>query len=362
MRNLFSSIKKKVKKLSSYQYYRCMDSQYEKAAQKSIQASLKVLPDHRLTGKMERIIDSYAKDKLGSIRFSPLLKAYAVYQGEFKEGWIPDNYFMRHVLPHTNVYHSGISDLRQLARKILKAPEMPDLGYFVRGCWVGVEDQLFTKAQAKEYFFSKSDQIIIKLNASMRGEGFFRLTRNEFDSFDEYKSEDFVVQLPIQQNEWFSRFSKDSVATLRITTVKPWGNPAKKLAAFMRFGRDGVDRVTANSRLVVGVTAQGWLDQYSFDSEWNLLDHHPDSKIRWLGNRLPDFEKMVVRCEQLHDLEGTMEIIGWDVVLDQHNQMQLMEWNTGYPGVVHSEMTTGPNFLQTDWSDLWRPTHRREKI
>ncbi|GEM_PF-279848 len=362
MSDLFHGLKQKLKKISSEKYYSSQNRLQEIIAQKSIKAALKVLPSHRLTAKTEQLIDSYAKDKLGSVCFSPMLKAYAVYQGEFKEGWIPDNYFERHVLPRVNGFHRGIGDLRQIAKRILQTEEMPDLGYYVRGCWVSSENQVLTKAQAKEYFFSKTDQVIFKLNNSSRGNGFFRLNSKEFDRFDYSNSTDLVVQVPILQHDWYARFSPDSVATLRITTVKPWGNSARKLAAFMRFGRDGVDRITRNSRLLVGVTADGYLDRYSHDDECNLLNQHPDSKIKWEGNRLPGFDKMVKRCEELHDLEGTMEVIGWDVVLDQQDQMQLMEWNTGYPGIVHSEMITGPNFTQTDWSDLWIPNFRRLKI
>lgn len=360
MASIFDLAKKKLKEFSAEQFYLKQAKHQAFLAEKSIQATLKLHPEHKLSSAKDRMIDAYAKEKLGSIHFAPMLKAYAVYQGEFREGWISDNYFERHVLPRTNGFHKTLSDLRQLAKRILQSDEMPDLGYFVRGCWLGVNNQVMTKAQAKDFFFSQTHQIIIKTNASMRGQGFYRLTADEFDRLEEWKMTDFVVQLPIQQHEWFARFSRDSVATLRITTVKPWGKSAKKMAAFMRFGRDGVDRVTATSRLVIGVTASGWLDRYSLDSDWELLAEHPDSKIAWEGNQIPCFDQMVRRCEELHDLEGTIEIIGWDVVLDENNTMQLMEWNTGYPGIVHSEMTTGPNFLETDWIDLWKNQTRKQ--
>lgn len=349
---LYSFLKKKVKVFSSEQVYLRHDKEQKQIAEKAVEAILSKLPTHRLDSNKERQIEIYAKEKLGSIRYAPWLKAYAVYQGEFKEGWIPDNYFHRYVLPLKNGFHSSISDLRHLAKRILKADEMPDLGYFVRGCLITVDDQLMNKVQVKDYFFSKTPQVILKTNSSMRGQGFYRLTEKDFDVLDESKMGDFVVQLPIHQHEWYSRFSPDSVATLRITTVKSWGKPAKKMAAFMRFGRDGVDRVSASSRLVVGVSTDGCLGRFSLDSDWNLLEYHPDSKIGWEGEKIPDFDQMVKKCEVLHDLEATMGIIGWDLVMDQSGKIQLMEWNTGYPGVVHSEMTTGPNFLETDWSDL----------
>lgn len=361
MHGIFGLLKKGLKDFSAEQFYLKQAKHQEFLAKMSIQATLKFHPEHRLSKTTERLIEAYAKEKLGSVRFASMLKAYTVYQGEFKEGWISDNYFERHVLPRTNGFHKTLSDLRQLAKRILQSDEMPDLGYYVRGCWLGVNNQTMTKAQAKDFFFSQANQIILKTNASMRGQGFYRLTADEFDRFEEWKMDDFVVQLPIQQHEWYARFSRDSVATLRITTVKPWGRPAKKMAAFMRFGRDGVDRVTATSRLVVGVTPSGKMDRYSLDSDWNLSPEHPDSKIPWEGLQLPGFEHMVRRCEELHDQEATMEIIGWDVIWDQNNTMQLMEWNTGYPGIVHSEMTTGPNFLETDWSELWNLNYKRER-
>lgn len=355
---LFSFFKKKAKSFSAEQVYLKHDKEQKEVAEKAIKSILISLPTHRLSAQQEKQIEIYATEKLGSIRFAPWLKAYAVYQGEFKEGWIPDNYFHRHVLPRTNGFHSSISDLRHLAKRILKAEEMPDLGYFVRGCWISADGKQMTKAEAKSYFFSKSAEIIIKTNSSMRGQGFYRLAEKDFAVLDERKLGDFVVQFPIEQHDWYARFSSDSVATLRITTVKPWGKPANKLAAFMRFGRDGVDRVTSTSRLVIGVSPDGVLGQFSLDSDWKILDHHPDSKIEWKGQAIPDFSKMVKRCEELHDLEGTMGIIGWDLVMDRFGKIQLMEWNTGYPGVVHSEMTTGPNFLETDWSELWKKSKK----
>ena len=288
-------------------------------------------------------------------------KAYAVYQGEFKEGLIPDNYFEKHVLPRTNGFHKTIDSLRPLAKRILQSSEMPDLGYFVRGCWVGGNNEPMTKAQAKDYFFSQTTHIIVKLNASFRGQGFYRLNADNFDRLELEKMPGFVVQLPIRQHEWYAQFSRDSVATLRITTIKPWGKPAKKMDAFVRFGRDGVDRMTASSRLVVGVNSSGYMVLYSLDSDWNQLPAHPDSMIVWEGTKLLGFEQMVRRCEELHDREGTMEIIGWDVIWDENETIQLMEWNTGYPGIVHSEMTTGPNFLETDWQDLWKNQPRRKE-
>ena len=66
-----------------------------------------------------------------------------------------------------------------------------------------MDHQVLSHAQARDFFFSQHSEIIIKLNSSMRGQGFFRLTPKGFDEFDFAHSRDFVVQAPIDQAEWY---------------------------------------------------------------------------------------------------------------------------------------------------------------
>lgn len=351
---IFYSAKKKLKAISRAHFYFEHDKAFNQKAQLAASSILKTLPNHALSASSHKMIESYALEKLGSLRFAPGLKAYAIYQGEFKEGWIPDNYFWRYVLPKANGFHKPLSDLRQFAKRILQTEDMPDLGYFMKGTWTTVDNRVLSHQAAKDFFFSQYPEIIIKLNSTMRGQGFFRLNPRQFDQFDFQNSRDFVVQAPIDQADWYDQFTRESVATLRITTLKLPGQAAHYRAAFMRFGQKGADRVTADSRLVVGVTPTGEMDRFALNSDWELSDRHPDSKISWEGMKIPDFELMVKKCLELHERVGSIEIIGWDVVMDKSGHMQLMEWNTDYPGIVHSEMTTGPNFLELGWENLWK--------
>lgn len=351
---LYSFAKSKLKAVSKAQVIRQQDKIFNQQAEQAVRSILKTLPGHALSSATHQQIESYAKEVLGSLSFAPGLKAYAVYQGKFQEGWIPDNYFWRHVLPPANGFHKSLSDLRQFAKRILDSADMPDLGYFMKQTWTTVDHRVLTHQQAKDFFFSQHTEIIIKLNSTMRGQGFFRLNPSQFDQFDFKNSRDFVVQYPIDQADWYDQFTRESVATLRITTIKLPGQAAHYRAAFMRFGVKGADRVTSDSRLVVGVTQKGVLDRFSFNYASELSDRHPDSQIVWAGMEIPDFAFMVNKCLELHDRVGSIEIIGWDLVMDKSGKMQLMEWNTDYPGIVRSEMTTGPNFLGLGWENLWK--------
>jgi len=51
---------------------------------------------------MRSTIDDYALEILGSKMYAPWLYVYTAYNQEFKEGWIPDNYFGYIVAPIVN--------------------------------------------------------------------------------------------------------------------------------------------------------------------------------------------------------------------------------------------------------------------
>src|SRR5690625_1937623 len=71
----------------------------------SIESTKGRLPDH-----LRSQADEYAVDVLGSKRFAPWLYVYAATAGEFREGWIPDNYYMSVVLPAIEGRYAGLSD------------------------------------------------------------------------------------------------------------------------------------------------------------------------------------------------------------------------------------------------------------
>lgn len=56
----------------------------------------------RLTKKLKRIVDEYSSDVFGSRKYAPWLYVYTLVRGKFVEGWIPDNFFGRSVVPVVN--------------------------------------------------------------------------------------------------------------------------------------------------------------------------------------------------------------------------------------------------------------------
>ena len=46
--------------------------------------------------------------------------------------------------------------------------------------------------------------------------------------------------------------------------------------------------------------------------------------------------------------------IGWDMIIDTNNEIQIMEWNGSHNDIKFSEATQGPCFSNLGWDKLWK--------
>jgi hypothetical protein len=59
-------------------------------------------------------------------------------------------------------------------------------------------------------------------------------------------------------------------------------------------------------------------------------------------------------CLSLHEKLPFARTIGWDVVVDQHENVAVMEWNGWHNDIKFSEAADGPCFADLGWQNLWR--------
>jgi len=86
-----------------------------------------------ISEKIRRLLREYAQDILGWTGFSPWLNVYSAIAGEFKEGWIPDNYYGWVVVPKVKGLYGETGNLKPLSSKLLNTDRLPDLLYYVNG-------------------------------------------------------------------------------------------------------------------------------------------------------------------------------------------------------------------------------------
>jgi hypothetical protein len=308
-----------------------------------------------LTQAQRQQCDAYAREVLGSGAFAPWLYAYTASQGRFREGWLPDNYFGRWVVPVLAKGLEGAAATKSLSRRILRTPALPDLGYVVDGRMhdldmrpVGLDE--FCDAVADEH-----DAVMVKHDGSSQGRGVRRLTLAALRTADLASMGDGVVQEWVRPHPFLARAMPDSVATIRITTVRePDGRFASR-AAMLKLGRRGEDAIGANrvfSQLVVG--DDGELDRVGLDGDWREWLVHPDTGVAIGGQRVPRFREAVALVQGLHASVPHVGIVGWDVTVDDRERVRLLEWNVGHAGIATNEAGGGPCFTGLGWDRLHR--------
>jgi Sugar-transfer associated ATP-grasp len=309
-------------------------------------------PARSLSEADKKRISDYSNDVFGSGKFAPWLELYSAYRGKFLEGWIPENYFLKVLAPSWRSYNN--IDAKTIARRILGSDRVPDRAYFINGFWLDRDHQHIENDRLQDYLFADADALFIKTDRSAQGAGVSKISRAQFDWEHLSRLGNLVVQSAIDQHPFFDRFTSDSVATLRVTTVKPPGRKAEHKASILRLGHGGGTVVTADAIRVPVVDDRGTLADRAADASWMSHRAHPDTHVAFAGERIPGFQQAVALCEKLHDQSPFSVLIGWDVAIDSHGDPVLMEWNQGTAGIALSEASLGPCFRDLGWEDVWR--------
>jgi hypothetical protein len=213
MEILKKTYRKAYKKASEHRF----DEYHKKEALKRIKALSLATKTHPSPAIYKKC-DEYAKDVLGSLVYSPWLKAYSVLAGTFKEGWIPDNYYGKIVVPRLKGNYGEMSSCKGMSSRIFDTDLIPDLVYSVNGLLYTTSMELITPANLNNYLFESCDKVVYKLDGGFQGRGIFVYDKNNFPK-EKMTFDNGVFQKYIVQHPFFDEYCSDAVATIRLTTV-----------------------------------------------------------------------------------------------------------------------------------------------
>lgn len=307
--------------------------------------------------KLIKLSNEYAEDVLGNKTHAPWLYAYSAFQGKFEEGWIPDSYYKKEVVPKINGDYGKIADRNFITSFLFPETELLDLAYFINGKFCTPKSKIIDPKNIKDHLFEKHEKIVYKLENKKRGKGVFILDKNNFNpaNYQLNSNNNGVFQKFIKQHPFFSEFTDNSVATLRVTTVSDkLGNISAK-AAYIRFGRDKDTHIKYNSVIAVPVNINtGELYAKGYINDWLPINAHPDSKTMFQQKVIPHFDKCLEKATQMHSIVPFMGCLGWDLTVDNLEKVQLIEVNGINNGIKLSEAANGPCFKNLNWENLWK--------
>jgi hypothetical protein len=306
-------------------------------------------------GNLIKACDEYATEVLGWRGYAPWLHVYAAIAGEFREGWIPDNYYGKVVLPAVQGPYGEVSRLKPLSRRLLQSDLLADVAYWVNGGLYGRDLEHLDRADLTSVLFADSDRVVFKSDDSVQGQGVFVLDRSGFRADDIDRLPSGVFQNYVRQHPLFAGFTPSSVATMRITTTVTDDGGCRVRAAYLRFGRWSDTHVKTSSHLRVAVDVEsGRFADEGYTTEWLTVTEHPDTTVKFAGNLVPEFGKCKAAVVELHRRMPFARSVGWDVIVDTDDEVRVLEWNAGHNDIKFSEATQGPCFSDMGWETLWR--------
>ena len=323
---------------------------YDRFHEEEAMKALQVMQEHnheRLTSGLKKSADDYSVEIFGSRRYTPWLYVYAVFRGDFKQGWIPDNFFGRLVCPGINKELQAVTSFKSFTRVVLKTELLPDIAYYIDGFFY---DRNLSLISIHELRAQTPPTVFVKKDGWGRGDGVMKLPSANLNESCFQRIGNCVIQSPIKQHAFFDEIISGSVATVRITTVKEKDGKIGNRAAYLRLGRNDTAWVKSdNSVRVAVVTNNGDLDCFGYTQDWRRWLSHPDTATSFENRRVPKFKEAVEACIELHRNVPHFGIIGWDVAVADNEEIKILEWNSNHCDIKFSEASTGPCFLGLDW-------------
>jgi len=305
--------------------------------------------------KLINLSDEYALDILGWKGYAPWLYVYSAMAQKFKKGWIPDNYYGKIVVPKIKGDYGKIADYKTLTNRLFKSEQFPDILYYTNGLWISTEYQVLSEKEIKAIAFKESEKVVYKVDNSIQGRGIFFFDKNNFNSQMIKKLGNGVLQKYINQHSFFDEMMPKSVATIRVTSVINDEGVVSIRACYLRIGRNSDTHVKSASHIRIPVNfVTGVLDKYGYTTDWIQIENHPDSQFLFENKQIPNFDKCIDTVINLHKMLPFTRTIGWDMVIDDQNNVKVMEWNGTHNDIKFSEATQGPCFSDLGWELLWK--------
>jgi hypothetical protein len=336
-------------------YWRDKYNRQKKHALKALKTQEKNI-SQKLSPKIKKLADDYAVQVFGKKEYAVWLYVYALSYGEFKEGWIPADYFERYVSPMRGL--NLTTCYKTFTNVALKTETLPDLAYYINGIFYKRDFTVIKFSDLREIFGAQCTEVFIKKDYSARGRGINKLDLASLGEDTFKRIGNCVIQTTVRGHKFFEEIMPDSLATLRITTVT---NPEGRIeyrAAFLRLGRKNDEFVVSTREVDVSVmNIDGELDSFGYCEGGGKYLGHPDTNFVFSKKRIPLFREAVETCAKLHASVPHFRIIGWDVAISDDEKIKLLEWNGALTDINFHQCIAGPCFSGLNWEQLGKIKH-----
>ncbi len=303
------------------------------------------------------------------------VELYGLTEENYKD-YLPDyNYFMIHPINHHfRIWVNDKLTLKYVLNSNGCEDTMPEYYLYVEnnGNYTYLMDAPASVAKDKDFIFNllkEKGTLAVKPNSGTSGgRGFMKLqykdgllyennkqiTREAFDEAVSQLKNHIVTEYAYQHNE-LARIWPSSECTLRVIMVKlPYENPYqpegwKCVVSYARFGTSVSGGASNLSSGGIGIGFDFETGQFNDsgirykrfcpDGNWRCTEH-PDTHIVWKNTKLPNWEFVKNKIQQVCQHIHSLDYLGFDVIITPQG-LKFCEINT-HPAADYEQVMCGP--------------------
>lgn len=308
----------------------------------------------RLSGEQKKEVDC----KWGKYSFKPSYKWHELYcdvNGVFDASYVPTDAFYMNIVGKLN-NRRLVTAWEDKSQYLSRFPDV-NFPHTVINCINGhfYDDQLQNiEIDQVMDIIQRYSRLLVKPSFDSgvgRGVEIFdsqSITAQELVVVVNKRGNNCVIQEVIKQHEMLASFNESSVNMIRINCLRVNGK-SQFLNATLRFGSPGyITDVAMNSDgteivNLVGVKKDGTLMDAIYDGKGNKRPLESVNKSL-IGKKLPQFEKAIEICQSVHNRLTHFDIVAFDITYDSLENVVIIEFNLGNPGIVNYQYIHGPFF------------------
>ena len=154
------------------------------------------------------------------------------------------------------------------------------------------------------------------------------------DSFDaekiisQYSKSGAIVEECVRGNKEIQAFHPNSLNTIRVVTFSN-GDKKEVFGAFLRTGRNGssIDNAHAGGIFAQINIETGIIESDGINSDGEMFKVHPYSNLQFKGFKIPLWKEIKELCLEACSTIPNIKFAGWDVTINDNNELQLIEGN-----------------------------------
>lgn len=211
---------------------------------------------------------------------------------------------------------------------------------FIKRDWYNVERLNFSKFKK---FIKNKDMLIYKPLDTACGIGIkkYKISQSKLLNFILYlKLKSYkqgIIEEIIKQHKTMAKLNPSTINTVRVQTIT-LNNKTNFLNATVRMGassKSTTDNFSSGGIMATVDLKTGKVIGNASSKFGGVIKKHPESNIKFDGFQIPNWDKVLKTCEEAAKVVKTMPYIGWDVVINEDDSIQIIEGNHDADAVFH---------------------------